>query len=294
MHYDLRLEISYRYDSPASNGRHLLRLMPLALPGEQTVLHGALDISPRPDERHDRRDFFGNATTEIAFRQPVEDLVLSLSARVRRMALAPSLDLSPDLDRLARDLTAIDALGPDAPHHFRAASPRVALSPKMTAYARDQLAPGMTTLQIVTRIGRALHRDMRFEAGATDVHTPPLAAFTARRGVCQDFSHIMIACLRGVGIPAGYVSGFLRTIPPEGQPRLEGADAMHAWVRAWCGPDNGWVQYDPTNDLLVGADHIVTALGRDYADVAPVRGVLRTSGGQDSGQKVDVLPLPAS
>jgi transglutaminase-like putative cysteine protease len=132
---------------------------------------------------------------------------------------------------------------------------------------------------------------MTFDPKATDVLTEPAEAFARRRGVCQDFSHIMIAALRGLGIPAGYVSGFLRTIPPRGKRRLEGADAMHAWVQAWCGAEMGWVEYDPTNDLAVAADHIVVARGRDYADVAPVTGALRISGPHKSTQKVDVVPL---
>jgi transglutaminase-like putative cysteine protease len=122
------------------------------------------------------------------------------------------------------------------------------------------------------------------------VDTPATEAFAKQRGVCQDFSHIMIACLRGIGIPAGYVSGFLRTLPPPGKPKLEGADAMHAWVHAWCGDAAGWVEFDPTNDCFVGADHIVVARGRDYSDVAPIKGAMRIAGDQKSRQAVDVIP----
>ena len=132
---------------------------------------------------------------------------------------------------------------------------------------------------------------MKFDPKATTVDTPATEAFAKRHGVCQDFSHIMIACLRGIGIPAGYVSGFLRTLPPPGKPRLEGADAMHAWVRAWCGPEAGWIEFDPTNDKLAGEDHIVVAYGRDYSDVSPIKGTMRISGGQKSKQAVDVIPL---
>jgi transglutaminase-like putative cysteine protease len=140
-------------------------------------------------------------------------------------------------------------------------------------------------------IGEALHRDMVFDSKATTVDTSPEEAFAGKRGVCQDFAHIMIACLRGVGMPAGYVSGFLRTIPPKGKPRLSGADAMHAWVRGWCGAETGWVEFDPTNNLLVQNDHVVIGRGRDYSDVAPVKGVMRTAGSQTSEQAVDVIPL---
>ena len=136
----------------------------------------------------------------------------------------------------------------------------------------------MTTLAAVEAIGKAIDRDMAYEPGSTQVDTPPEEAFARGAGVCQDFTHIMIGCLRAIGVPAAYVSGFLRTSPPEGQERLEGADAMHAWVRAWCGPGFGWVEYDPTNGIRVGEQHIVVAYGRDYGDVAPVRGVVRISG----------------
>ncbi len=132
---------------------------------------------------------------------------------------------------------------------------------------------------------------MSYDPDATEVDTPMADAFMARHGVCQDFSHIMISGLRSLGIPAGYVSGFLRTMPPPGKPRLEGADAMHAWVRAWCGADAGWIEYDPTNAISAGQDHIVVARGRDYSDVSPIKGVLRASGRQHTDLSVDVIPL---
>ena len=132
---------------------------------------------------------------------------------------------------------------------------------------------------------------MAYEPGSTSVTTTASEAFAAKRGVCQDMSHIMIGALRALGIPAGYVSGFLRTTPPPGRPRLEGADAMHAWVRAWCGHAAGWLDFDPTNNSIAGTDHIEMAWGRDYGDVAPVKGVLRITGGQTSRQAVDVIPL---
>ena len=151
----------------------------------------------------------------------------------------------------------------------------------------------MTTLAIVRALSDALHRHMAFDAEATTVDTAPAEAFRERRGVCQDFTHIMIAGLRGIGIPARYVSGVLRTDPPPGGERLEGADAMHAWVSAWCGNETGWVEFDPTNAVAAGSDHIVIGYGRDYSDVAPVRGVLRSSGAQKSSQAVDVTPAGA-
>lgn len=291
MLYDITASIDYAYNQPSVLGRTLLRLMPVSLPGVQRLIAGALTTQPAAAERIDRVDFFGNPVTELAFRDATRSASFRIQARVERIAQAPVLDLSPPLERLAEELYDYDDLGPAAPHHFLGASERVHPSPAMTAYAREHLAEGATALAVVQALGRALHRDLRFDAGATTVETDPDEAFAARHGVCQDFSHVMIACLRGIGIPAGYVSGYLRTRPPKGRPRLAGADAMHAWVRAWCGVEFGWVEFDPTNDVMVGSDHILVAVGRDYDDVAPVKGVLRTAGRSASGHSVDVVPL---
>jgi transglutaminase-like putative cysteine protease len=293
MRYDIGMTIAYEYDQPAVAGRHILRLLPADLPGVQRRITGALSIAPEPSERRALVDFFGNAGVEVAFRRAHDEILFRVAARVERIAEPPGLDISPALDRLADEIADYRGLDPDAPHHFLGPSPRTAPAPEMTAYARAQLVPGMTTADAVRAVGLALHRDMRFDPDATTVDTPPAEAFARRHGVCQDFAQVMVACLRGVGIPAGYVSGFLRTDPPPGQPRLEGADAMHAWVRAWCGREAGWIEYDPTNALLAGVDHILVARGRDYGDVAPVKGVLRIAGEQKSEQAVDVVPVSA-
>ncbi len=291
MRYDITLRMSYDYGGLADHARNLLRLVPLDLPGRQILSSHILTIDPLPYERRDGQDFFGNATTHIAFHAPVQRLAITMRARAEILAADPALDLSPPLRALPADLRAARSLGSFAPHHFLGASPRVHPRDEMTAWARGHLREGGTVREAVLRIGAALHQEMRFDAGVTDVDTDPLTAFRNRHGVCQDFSHVMIACLRGLGIPAGYVSGFLRTEPPEGQPRLEGADAMHAWVRAWCGGEGGWIEFDPTNDVIAGSDHLVVGYGRDYSDVAPVRGAVRASGRQMSGHTVDVVPL---
>lgn len=291
MLYDITLTIDYSYAAPSDRLRNLLRLVPPDIPGVQQVRQRILHITPAPDERRDLLDFFGNAATSVVWHRPIEAVSLGLRARIERLPAPPVLDLSPPLERLGAEIAGLRGLGPSAPQHFLGASVRVAPLPQITAFARDRLRPGMTTLAAIEAVGRALHRAMRFDAEATTVETTPAEAFAARHGVCQDFAHVMIAALRGIGVPAGYVSGFLRTFPPPGQPRLEGADAMHAWVRAWAGPENGWVEFDPTNDQRAGADYVTVAVGRDYADVAPVLGVMRSSGGQESRQAVDVVPL---
>ena len=137
-----------------------------------------------------------------------------------------------------------------------------------------------------------MHRirtDFKYDPKATVISTPLREVFEKRHGVCQDFAHIMIAGLRGLGLPAAYVSGYLRTIPPPGKPRLQGADATHAWVSLWCGPKTGWIGFDPTNDILVATDHIVLAIGRDFSDVSPVDGVIVGSRKQKLAVAVDVL-----
>ncbi len=295
MLYEITVRTTCEYKHAAKGSRHLLRLMPLAQPGVQRLIAGAVEMKPGPEERSDRIDFFGNHATEAVFAHAHEEVEMVLRARVDRQAPAVALDMSPPLSALGAGVEAWRSLGPEAPHHFVGPSPLVAPVATVRAWVRDLLAgdvaAGDSVVQVVAAVNRALHRYMTYDPDATEVDTPLAEAFGLRRGVCQDYAHIMIAALREIGIPAGYVSGLLRTEPPPGKPRLEGSDAMHAWVMAWCGADVGWVEFDPTNDLRVGADHIIVARGRDYADVAPVKGVLWTSGPQRTRQAVDVIPL---
>lgn len=289
MLYDIRLVIAYDYAAPADRARTILRLMPPDLPGVQRLRAADLVIDPAPDERREGVDFFGNAVTHAVWHHPIRQLSLTLTLDVQREAPAPVRDFSPPLAGLAAQLAELRDLGPDSPLHFLGASPRVAPWPPITGFARAATLGAPSARAAVVALARALHKAMRFDAAATSVDTTPAQAFAQRRGVCQDFAQVMIAGLRGIGIPAGYVSGFLRTRPPPGQPRLEGVDAMHAWVRAWTGEEGGWVEIDPTNDRLAGEDYVTVATGRDYGDVAPVLGALSTAGGQGSRQAVDVV-----
>tara|TARA_R110002020_G_scaffold136630_23_gene304874 strand:- start:8527 stop:9414 length:888 start_codon:yes stop_codon:yes gene_type:complete len=291
MRYDIKLTIDYIFETPAAGARQILHVMPLAIEGRQRLIAGSIHVEPQPAMRQDRLDFFGNSLTELAFNEPHNDIIIALKARVEVIGGAAPRSESPDLPELARALDALTDLGSRSPQHFLAASPYAPPDTAIARWARSHLQPGRQTAEIVATLGQALHREMRFDAEATTVDTPAAEAFAARHGVCQDFTHIMIVALRSLGIPSGYVSGYLRTLPPPGQERLEGADAMHAWVSAWCGPSAGWVEYDPTNAVFAGIDHIVVAYGRDYADLAPVRGAMRTAGGQKTSQSVDVVPV---
>ena len=290
MRYDVTLRLSYVYDHPAASGRHVLRLMPLSAMGSQRLVAGRLALTPEPDEQRIGQDFFGNQTLTVAYRRPHETLDIALHARVQREMPFPSLMLPPTRDALLAELARHRDLGAASPLHMLAPSPRVATVAPFRAFAEAAINPGMSVHEVIRAVGRAVHAHMTFDPEATEVETSGPDAFAQARGVCQDYAHIMIGCLRSLGIPAGYVSGFLRTIPPEGQPRLAGADAMHAWVRGWCGVDAGWFEYDPTNAADVALDHIVVGYGRDYADVAPVKGVARHAGSHKGRHSVDVIP----
>ena len=289
MLYDIRLHLHYDYAAAAGGGRHQIRVLPSTISSVQRVIAASLSFAPAPNERSDFSDFFGNNVTSIAFRDAHDALDIRMSARVSVSRPEPGLDVSPDIGRLRQELAAVRSLAPDTPHHFLTASTHAGIDAAITSYARDSIAGSAagTAMNLCNRI----HRDFAYDGEATTVRTRASDAFKLKRGVCQDFSHIMIAGLRGLGIPAGYVSGFLRTIPPKGKPRLEGADAMHAWVKVWCGRDAGWQEFDPTNGMRASNDHITVGYGRDYSDVAPIVGVLKTTGGQVGEQAVDVIPV---
>jgi transglutaminase-like putative cysteine protease len=289
VHYDIRLTLHYDYAAGAGGGRHQLRVMPRSMPGLQRVIAASLSFLPPPAERSDFTDFFGNPVTAIAFRESHDTLDVRMQARVSVDRPDLGIDLSPSLPELKREVSGTLTLAAWSPQHFLAPGPHTALDDGITAYAGESAGRG--SIRAVARdLCARIHRDFAYDGEATTVATSAADAFALKRGVCQDFSHVMIAGLRGLGVPAGYVSGFLRTIPPPGKERLEGADAMHAWVKVWCGRDTGWIEFDPTNDMVAANDHIVVGYGRDYADVAPIVGVFRTSGGQEGEQKVDVVP----
>lgn len=291
MLYDISLHMGYVYDTPASGARHILRLLPLSIRDRQRLIVGSVTIAPGADERSDFIDFFGQQATSIFLRAQHEKLDIRMQARVLAEPTPLTADLSPLLDDLALELAEIRSVDRDSPHHFASQSPRLPDNAEIAAFARSSITPGQTVREIAATLCKRIFQRFKYDPEATTVDTTPAEAFKLKRGVCQDFSHIMIVALRSLGIPAGYVSGFLRTIPPAGKERLEGADAMHAWVRVWCGKSTGYIELDPTNNIPAGADHIVVGYGRDYADVAPVIGVLKTYGTHSTVQSVDVIPL---
>jgi transglutaminase-like putative cysteine protease len=288
--YDVRHVATYDYGQVVPFSRHVARMIPTDRVG-QTVLTADLDISPGPAERDSAVDFFGNGLTIFALDEPHDTLTVTLTARVAVTPPAPFLaSLTPPAAAVAEAAANVADLGPASPAHHLFPSRSIQLDAAITRYAGECLPPGRPVLDGALDLNRRIHDEFRYEPGVTDASTSPSTAFAARRGVCQDFAHVMIAGLRGLGLPAAYVSGYLRTDPPPGRPRLEGADATHAWVAVWCGPEVGWVGLDPTNAMPAGEDHIVVATGRDYADVSPIDGVIVASGGHTLTVAVDVTP----
>jgi transglutaminase-like putative cysteine protease len=290
MIYDVRQTTTYAYASPAAYAQHVLRLVPIARE-RQRVTAAVLDIDPAPVRRREGRDFFENRTTVIEIDAPHNTLTVKLAARIAVDAVAAAdFDATQRWESVrAQTLASLD-LGPHSPVHFIYPSRLVSLDPEIRDYVEVSFPPGRPILAGAAEVMRRIRNDFTYEVGATTVTTTPTMSFALRRGVCQDFAHIMISGLRGLGIPAAYVSGYLRTVPRSGAARLEGADAMHAWVMAWCG-NAGWWGLDPTNALIASDDHVVLAIGRDYADAAPIGGVVLGSGEQRLATAVDVIPV---
>jgi transglutaminase-like putative cysteine protease len=291
MLYDIRHRTTYTYAFAAPSARLSFRVTPLSRRSQRLRSH-ELDVRPRPRDVSRHVDFFGNPYVVALFDAPHRELVVESRSRVE-VTRVPVVEAdAPDAwEQVARDALAADGIGPESPAHFIYPSPLVALAADVTAYARASFPEGRPAFGGAHALMRRIRDDFVYEPEATDVSTPLAQAFAARRGVCQDFAHIMIAGLRGLGLPARYVSGYIRTVPPEGEKRLEGADASHAWVEVWCGPSPGWVGFDPTNALVAGRDHIEVALGRDFSDVSPIHGVVLGAGEQKLAVAVDVIPL---
>lgn len=289
MIYDIRHVTTYAYESPVSFARCSLRLEPRTGDGQQLITH-SVDIRPRPAERTVRRDFFGTHTESVLIETAHRNLRIDSRSRVsvsrqvlERTAPSPAWE---DIRDVAFEAT---SLGPSSPVGYVFASSLVPVQAPVTAYAAASFPPGRGVVAGAVDLMHRIRTEFKYDPKATVISTPLAEVFEKRHGVCQDFAHVMIAGLRGLGLPAAYVSGYLRTIPPPGQPRLQGADATHAWVSVWCGEGLGWIGFDPTNDLLVGNDHIILAVARDFSDVSPVDGIIVGSRKQKLGVAVDVL-----
>ena len=291
MIYQVRHRTTYRYDQPVTYARCSLRLTPRDT-ADQSLIEHAISIWPKPARISQRTGPFGEQVTAVLVETPHRELRVESNSRVqvRRMGAGREMRGAP-WESVRDAATASVTLDISGPAHFLYPTAMTPILGPITAYARQCFPAGRPIVEAAFALTRAIHADFDYDPKATEVSTPAIEAFAARRGVCQDFSHIMLSGLRGLGLACAYVSGYLRTQPPPGKPRLEGADATHAWVALWCGEALGWIGFDPTNGIVVSDDHIELALGRDYSDVAPIDGIILASGEQSLTVGVDVTPL---
>jgi transglutaminase-like putative cysteine protease len=299
MIYDVRQTTTCGYASPVAHARHVLRLTPVSRDGERVHV-ASLQITPEPAHRREGEDFFGNRLTWIEIAEPHDTMTVKLAARVAVDAPAvPEPKSTLPWETVREEAFAASDIGPLSPAHFLFPSRMVSLDPEIRDYVRESFTPERPILDAAIELIRRLKADIAYEIGATTVTTMPPMSFALRRGVCQDFAHIMISGLRGIGLPAAYVSGYLRSAPRTDANRLQGSEAMHAWVLLWCGDPpasgggwgGGWFGLDPTNAVIAAEEHVTLAIGRDYTDVAPVDGVILGSGGQRMGVSVNVTPV---
>jgi len=283
MTYRIIHKTTYKYKAPVSIGNHVAYLTPRSLPQHTCMSHELL-ITPPASGISERLDYFGNPVTFFTIREPHNELHIEARSRVAiddRAAVWP--ERSQPWEEIVRSVPAdLSPEGLDA-YQFVFESPRVRPGDEFADYASESFLPGRPLAEALLDLTGRIHRDFRFDPKATNVRTAPEEVLHDRRGVCQDFAHVQVACLRSLGLPARYVSGYLRTYPPPGHARLVGADASHAWVSAYC-PGAGWLDVDPTNNMIPFHSHVTLSWGRDYGDVSPVRGVIL--GGRD--HKVEV------
>jgi len=292
----LRVEhvTQYEYPTPLVKSRHVAFLCPRETPRQRLLAHH-LAVAPEPTYRARRGDYFGNVADFIAVIAPQDrfEVVATSEVAIAPRPPLPGAGATAPWEKL-RDALAYRSgarYGEEAEYVF--ASPHVPLSPSLAAYGRRAIRPGRALLAGLTDLMHAIRADFRYVQDSTDLTTPVTRLLEERKGVCQDFAHLMIACLRSLGLPARYVSGYLLTAPPPGQPRLVGADASHAWVQAWV-PEAGWIDFDPTNGVLPDGQHVTLAWGRDYGDVSPLRGVIVGGTGHALRVAVTVTPLQES
>jgi len=290
MRYRVRHETTYAYAHPVDLGSHMLHLSPRALPW-QRVVTARLAAEPQPTRIDEGVDHFGNAVCWMALDLPHERFRIALDAVVEVEApVPPAATATPAWEVVAAAAMAGGADGWEAAE-FAFASPMAPADAGAGAYARQSFPAGRPVLEGLLELMARIRREFTFKPGVTTISTPVSRVLAQREGVCQDFTHLMIAGLRALGLPARYVSGYLRTRPPPGQAPRQGADQSHAWVGAWLGPEHGWVDLDPTNDLVVRDEHVVLAWGRDYGDISPVRGVILGGGSHSVTVGVDLAPV---
>jgi transglutaminase-like putative cysteine protease len=290
MIYRIVHRTTYKYRYPVSVGNHVACLRPRSLLHHK-VTHAELRIQPVPATRTERMDYFGNVLCFFTVQEPHRELVVEARSEVIVEGDATRWpQQSPPWEEAAKSLPNDHSPAALEAYQFGFESPRIRIRSEFAVYARESFTPGRPLAEALLDLTARIHKDFRFDSKVTNVRTPTEEVFRKRRGVCQDFSHLQIACLRSLNLAARYVSGYLRTYPPPGQPRLVGADASHAWVSAYC-PGVGWLDVDPTNNLVPSNGHVTLAWGRDYGDVSPLRGLILGGGAHTLKVAVDMEPL---
>jgi transglutaminase-like putative cysteine protease len=292
MRYRVTHRTEYVYDSVVSSSFGEAHLSPRDFV-DQRCRSTHVRVVPEPSEQREHVDYFGNRTLYFAVLRPHTKLTVTSTSEVDvtpRSAGMPLLGDQPwELvrDRMRNELTD-DIVGA---REFLLESPLVTVTPAVREYAAPSFTPGRAVTAAITHLTNRIHTDFTYKPGATSVDTTLDEVLDQREGVCQDFAHLAIACVRSVGLAARYVSGYLETDPPPGRPKLQGADVSHAWMSAYL-PDAGWIDIDPTNDQLVSDRYVTTAWGRDYGDVPPLKGVIYTESSMNELRvQVDVLAI---
>ncbi|WP_426386686.1 transglutaminase family protein [Sphingobium sp. R-21] len=291
MIYRIRHQTIVHYNAPVQLARLNLRLRPAPWPGQWTSDYH-LAVDPAPSSIESRPGAWPVNVARLEIDSPLHRISIDSSFRAGVQGGPPAgpQQGDPSVGAVAEAALASRDMGPAGPAHYLHASPRVPLVRKIGEWAGDLLVSDRPAVAAGLELAQRIRGEFAYVSGATDAGTPVEAAFAARHGVCQDFAHVMVAALRWFGLPAAYVSGYLRTDPPPGMARLVGADAMHAWAMLWCGPQRGWIGLDPTNGVIAGEGHLFVAMGRDYADVAPMDGLFVGGAGQNVQVMVDVMP----
>jgi transglutaminase-like putative cysteine protease len=288
MNYRIVHKTTFSYTEPASLSQNELFLHPRET-GTQQVVSSELLIEPQPQYLHRRTDFFGNIAHVFMVQHPHTKLSVTATSRVvTAMPVTPPPQTSPAWETVAHSLAVRDTAEVLDACQFVFPSPLIETPAEAEAFARPSFPPGTPVLDGAMDLMGRIFKDFTYDKSATTVDTSVTQALGSAKGVCQDFAHVAIACLRSLGLAARYVSGYLKTLPPPGKPRLVGADASHAWFSLFV-PGTGWVDLDPTNNLIPGDTHITIAWGRDYGDVTPVKGVVMGGGTHTLSVMVDVL-----
>jgi transglutaminase-like putative cysteine protease len=287
MIYKIIHRTTCKYRHPVSVGKHVACLKPRSLPNQQ-LAKSELLVTPAPATMTERVDYFGNTLYFFTVQEPHKELVVEARSEVNIPdELHTKTQDSIAWERAVRTLPMDQTSEGLEAYQFTFESPRIKPRPEFAAYALKSFTPDRPLRDALLDLTARIYTDFKFDSKVTNVRTTTDEVFRKRRGVCQDFAHVQIACLRSINLSARYVSGYLRTHPPPGRPRLIGADVSHAWLSAFC-PGTGWLDLDPTNNVVPSNGHVTVAWGRDYGDVSPLHGLIQGGGAHDLSVSVDV------